>query len=86
MKNEIDKVFKEFWVPIIHDMENGRLNLEQLKKELFDYYNIMDNVGKVYMEVTGGKISKPNTDASCVIGEFYAHIDELIKENRNLYG
>ena len=79
-QEEIDKVFNEFWVPIIFDLDNGRLNLEQLKKELFDYSILMDNVPKVYMEITRGRISKPNTLADAVIGEYNNHVQELIDE------
>lgn len=42
--------------------------VEQLKKELTDYHDIMSEASKVYCDVTGGIISKPNTMASAVIG------------------
>jgi len=84
-KLDIDKEFEEFWVPIIFDLENGKLNLEQLKKELFDYSMLLKNVPKVYMEVSGGLISKPNTDPSEVIGALNdllnKTVDDAIEEH-----
>lgn len=77
-KSTIDEEFKSFWVPIIFDLKNGRLNLEQLKKELYDYSMLLENVPKVYCEITGGKISKPNTDVSEVIGEFNNLLNETV--------
>ena len=77
---DVDKIFKELWVPIIFDMENGRLNLEQLKKELYDYSLLLDNVPKVYMEITAGRISKANTLAEVVIAEYNDILNEIIDE------
>ena len=77
---DADKIFKEFWVPIIFDMKSGRLNLEQLKKELYDYAMLLDNVPKVYSEITSGKISKPNTCAEVVIAEYHDVLSELVQE------
>jgi hypothetical protein len=84
-KKTIDEEFKDFWVPIIFDAKNGRLNLEQLKKELYDYSMLLENVPKVYCEVSGGKISKPNTDPEEVILAFNdllnETVDDAIKEH-----
>ena len=79
MDEKIEKNFKEFWVPIIFDEENGRLNLDQLKKELYDFSMLLDNVPKVYMAVTGGRISKPNTDAGAVIAEFEDYMTQTVQ-------
>ena len=88
IQEKIDKNFKEFWVPIIFDMENGRLNLEQLKKELYDYSMLLENVPKVYCEITGGRISKPNTNPDAVISEYNDVLTEIvndaIKEDREI--
>lgn len=87
-KESIDEEFKTFWVPIIFDEENGKLNLEQLKKELYDYSMLLENVPKVYCEVSGGKISKPNTDPNEVISAFNDllndAVDEAIKEHEQI--
>ena len=84
MNKEIEKVFQEFWVPIIFNLRNGtrtgKLNLEQLKKELFDYYNLLNEVPKVYDHVTGGLISKPNTKAFEVIAAADNRMNEFVED------
>lgn len=61
---EIEQVWNEFWVDIV--MPNGVLDIEQVKRELFDLHFIADNVPRVYAHVTGGHASKPNTDPSVI--------------------
>lgn len=58
----------EFWKDIILN-EDGTINIEQLKKELSDFYIAMKEVGKVYCHITNDRISKINTFAAAVIGE-----------------
>jgi hypothetical protein len=65
---DVERVWREFWADIV--APGGQLDLEQVKRELYDFSHLLDNVPKVYMAVTGGMVSKPNTDASAVIGEF----------------
>lgn len=59
----------EFWEPIICD-KNGNIDVEQLKKELCDYYFVIKEVPKVYCEVTGGTLSKILYDSNTVISLF----------------
>ncbi|MFA5395715.1 MAG: hypothetical protein WC346_06820 [Methanogenium sp.] len=65
---DYEKDFEDFWKDII--IKKGKIDLEQVKKELHDYHILLKEVPEVYMEVTGGRISKPNTRAFEVIGEF----------------
>ena len=53
---EINENYDNFWKEIVENPD-GTLNLEQIKKELCDYSNIMDIVSKVYDHITGGRIS-----------------------------
>lgn len=48
-------------------MKRGKLNLEQVKKELTDWYYVMGEVSKVYDWVTGGLLSKVMYPAQSVI-------------------
>ena len=80
LEEAIDKEFSNFWAPIIFDEENGKLNLEQLKKELYDYSMLMLNISKVYCEITDGKLSKPNTDPDVIIAEFHDVVSKSINE------
>lgn len=75
---EIQKVFEEFWQDIV--MPNGEWDLEQVKKELYDYRQIMVSVSRVYDHITLGRITKPNTAARVVIEE----ADEIM--NGFVYG
>jgi hypothetical protein len=72
---EVDKVWKEFWRPLV--TRNGKVSLEQVKRELFDYHAMLEDVPKVYDHITEGRISKPNTCASAVISV----ADELYQQN-----
>ena len=49
-------------------------------KELSDYSMLLEFVPIVYMEVTGGRISKPNTLPFEIISEFENVIGERIDE------
>lgn len=57
---ELEQNYNEFWKEIIEN-EDGTLNKEQIKKELFDYSMVMDNCTRAFMEMTNGLVSKPNT-------------------------
>ena len=66
MNNEVEKVWQEFWRDIVCD-ENGNINLEQVKKELCDFHFMMNEVPKVYSEITGGMLSYPTYEAETVL-------------------
>lgn len=74
----VEKDWREFWVPLV--VKDGEVDLEQIKKELFDYHMIMKEVSKVYYEVTGGKVSKPNTAAETVIDMYNDEINKSYAE------
>lgn len=76
--SDIDKVYKDFWKEIV--TTDGKLDLEKVKAELFDYSFMLEQVPKVYCEVTGNSISKPNTYADSVISCFNDHIQTLIND------
>lgn len=62
-----EQVYEEFWKDIIEP--NGQIDMDALKRELFDYWTFMNEASKVYYAVTGGRISKVNTNADTVINE-----------------
>ena len=66
--NSPDECWDKFWKRICQN-DNGSIDLDQIKKELFDFYTMIDNVPKVYDHITGGRISKPLTDPQVVIDE-----------------
>ena len=63
---EVDKEFNNLWKAIVLN-EDGTVNLEAVKRELYDYSCLMDNANKVYIHVTNGAIGKTNTLASAII-------------------
>ena len=59
----------EFWKTIICN-EDGTINIDHLKLELHDYSLMLGEVPKVYIEVTGGMLSKQTYYADTVISVF----------------
>lgn len=77
------RVYLDFWGPLIwDDQRTGRINLDALARELFDYYTMMNDVSRVYDSVTFGKISKPNTDPRYVIQEAEQRLMDAYAEGR----
>lgn len=62
-----ETVWLSFWKPICSP--RGRINEEQVKKELYDYKLLLDEVPKVYEELAG--LSKPHTSAKAIIDRVY---------------
>lgn len=79
---EVEEVWRDFWQDLVAPL--GRLDEDLVKAELFDYRIVMQEVTKVYDELTCGRISKPNTAAVHVIGEVQGihqrEIDEAVRE------
>jgi len=77
-----DKKALDFWRDIIY--KNGKLDEEQVLKELFDYYFVMQQVPKVYCAITNGQLSKLMYKAETIIAKYeddlsnnYVHKDDL---------
>ena len=71
---DVERVYQEFWKPIVE--RDGVLDVEQVKRELFDFWQAMQRVPKVYCHVTGDQVSKMLTDAEVVCNladEHYSH-------------
>jgi len=76
--SEVERVYREFWAPIVE--YRGFLDIEQVKKELYDFWLVMDNVPKVYNYVTGGKVSKILTDPEFVKALADDHYEDICKD------
>lgn len=61
---EVEQDYQDFWKGIIE--RDGVIDLRQLKLELSDFRTVMRGAAKVYDHVTGGQVSKPNTDPNVV--------------------
>jgi hypothetical protein len=81
-QKEVDEKFDSFWRPLIYP--NGELDVKEMKGNLLDFSNLMDNAKTVYMHITCGNIGNLLTDADAVIGEADRQrqklIDEAVKE------
>lgn len=78
----IDKTLEEVWYTFWKDIvaPNGVLDLEQVKRELYDFWVVMQQVPKVYDHVTGGKVSKIMTDPDAVIALADDAVNDLIND------
>lgn len=74
----IEKTWDEFWKEIC--CPSGVLDLNQVKKELYDFHYMIEQVPKVYTEITGGRLSKPNYSSDTVISEFHDVQEEQFKD------
>lgn len=66
----VDEIYNGFWKDIV-EKEDGTIDIEQVKKELSDFYVCMDNVPQVYAEITNGTLSKVTYPANTIIGLFH---------------
>ena len=73
-----EEVYEECWRPILE--KDGKLDMDQLKKELSDFLMVMEMVSKVYDEVTGGRVSNPLVIPQQVITAYEEHIEETVEE------
>ena len=74
----VEQVYNDFWKPIIE--KDGTLDVDQMKKELYDFYVMIGEVPKVYCHITGNKLSKPLYPAETVIRAADDYTDQLIEE------
>ncbi|ULH17402.1 hypothetical protein MF271_18960 (plasmid) [Deinococcus sp. KNUC1210] len=67
-----------WWADIIKP--NGILDETAILAELADYSHVLNEVPKVYMAITSGKLSKPNYFADAVIGVYESDVDRLVRD------
>src|SRR3990167_10242451 len=91
MKEDKKEKIKKEWNWLY---KNGKLDEEAVLNEISDYDFILAEVPKVYCEISKGKLSKPNYEASVLIGELEENfwdkeiiiddIKEIIKSAKTL--
>ena len=76
---EVEKVWEEFWKPLL-TREGYGVSLELIKNELYDFHTVIQEVPKVYIEITNGAMSKANYRAEDVIARYQDVVDGMIEE------
>ncbi len=82
---KIDAEFDEDWKNWKECMkdENGSWNAEKIKAEFRDLWFIYKQVGKVYMRLTGGMLSKPMYYADTIITQHEQEVTDSYQEGYN---
>lgn len=75
MAEDYKQTYADFWKSIV-EHPDGSLNRDQVMRELYDYWILLEEVPRAYDEVTCGRFSKPNTDHGWIV----AAVDERINE------
>ena len=69
---------EKFWASIV--APDGELIVEQVMRARADYSALVSRVSKVYMHITGGRMSKTSYTAEGVIEVADEYIERLIAE------
>lgn len=77
-EHDVEQVWQEFWLPIV--APEGEIDIEQIKRELYDYRQLIKGLPEFFMDITGGRVSKPNTNLRVVAELVEEHIDSVVKE------
>ena len=71
----VEQKYNEFWKEIVENPD-GSLNKEQIMKELADFSVLINSLSMLYSSITGGRVSKPMTNASVVFQLFEEELEE----------
>ena len=86
-EHDVEQVWEEFWAPFCQD-ENGNVDLDQIKRELYDYRRWMTTWAEVASEFSGGRLSKvnytPDVYLSAFEEEFRRQLEEYLEEDREV--
>lgn len=70
---DVEKVYREYWQEIVE--KDGVIDVDQVKKELFDFHQVMGTFATVYCEITGNRLSKLLYDPQVYVNEFYEAVE-----------
>lgn len=76
---KVEENWNTFWKELLTRPGYGP-SLDLIKNELYDYYQMMNEVTTVYMEITDGTISKPNTRSDVVISQYDHCVNAIVDE------
>ena len=59
----VQACYDDFWKPLLGHVPS----LSAIKSELYDFHTLMHDLPRLFDEITGGLISKPNTSIDAVL-------------------
>lgn len=71
----------KYWKPFLQT--KGKWSERKIRNEMHDLVFVYEQVGKVYMELTGGKLSKPMYYADTIIQEHEQACMDAVEEYRD---
>lgn len=74
VEKEAEREWKRIWKPLLYT--KGKLDIKKIKNEMMDLIFIYVQVGKVYCELTGHRLSKPMYYAGTIIAEHQREYEE----------
>jgi len=77
-ESDYQQVYDEFWKHLVET--DGVLDTEQVKKELCDYYNMIQEMMTLTYDLTDGLLSYPSYKASTILMEHGAICDKVVAE------
>lgn len=79
------EIFDAFWADLVLHPD-GTPNMDQIKRELADYYSMLGEIPKIFCEITNGRISKPNTLAHAVIPVYEDCVNDIMTDALKYHG
>jgi len=75
MLKDYEQVYEDFWKDLVE--VDGKIDFDQIKKELYDFHRLIQNIPRIFEHVTGGACTKPLTNVEVVCSladEYYAEL------------
>lgn len=82
INQEIENNFNNNWRNIVIS-KNGLPDLDQIKKELFDYSNLIDRMSELTYYISNGLLSKPNYTIDALKSQVDDGINKFLEEQKN---
>ncbi len=81
LKDKVENDWQNLWKDIC-TTENGELDMENIKNELYDYHFLMNQASELYDYISNGKLCKTNYFASVLKSQHDDRIKEALEEQK----